>query len=75
MFDDAFAEEYAMMAPNVWSDHKFVLAAVKRNGYSLQYAADSLKEDKDVVFAAFKQTAVRANDHVTVKDLVLAAWS
>jgi Domain of unknown function (DUF4116) len=36
-------------------DVQVVLAAVKQNGYALQYATGKLKNDKDVVLAAVRQ--------------------
>lgn len=37
------------------NDKKFILEAVKQDGYALQYASDDLKLDIDVVRAAIKQ--------------------
>ena len=38
-------------------DKKEVLAAVKQDGYTLEYADKSLREDKEVVLAAIKQNS------------------
>ncbi len=39
-------------APDFKNDKEVVLAAVKQNGYALQYASPDLKNDKDVRTAA-----------------------
>ena len=36
-------------------DRKKVMAAVKQNGYALEYADTSLKKDREIVMAAIKQ--------------------
>lgn len=38
-----------------WKDKEFILNAVKRHGWFLQYVDESLKGDKEVVMAAVKQ--------------------
>ncbi|MGB2631114.1 MAG: diphthine--ammonia ligase, partial [Candidatus Omnitrophota bacterium] len=40
---------------SLWSDRKFVLAAVKRHGWALRYADGSLQKDREIVLAAVKQ--------------------
>jgi hypothetical protein len=54
-----------------------VLAAVKQNGYMLEYAAESLKADKEIVLAAVKQHGhalhYAAESLKADKEIVLAA--
>ena len=41
-----------------WSNKKQVLEAVKQNGWSLEYADETLKKDKEVVLEAVKQDGI-----------------
>ena len=43
-------------------DKEVILAAVKQNGYALEYADKKLKVDKEVVLAAIKQSSYALND-------------
>jgi len=42
--------------PGVKANREFVLAAVKRNGLALDYAAKPLKANKEIVLAAVANT-------------------
>jgi len=44
---------------------------VTQYGQALEHAHDTLKSDKDVIFAAVKQLGGVVNDRMSVKDLVL----
>jgi len=58
-------------------DQKFMLAAVKQNGYALQYASKDLQKDKEIVLAAVKQYGrtleYASKDLQKDKEVVLAA--
>ncbi|NGX44273.1 MAG: hypothetical protein K1060chlam3_00439, partial [Candidatus Anoxychlamydiales bacterium] len=58
-------------------DKEIVLAAVKQNGWAIQYAHEDLKKDKEIVLAAVKQngnTLSSAHEELTKdKEIVLAA--
>merc|ERR1712008_155485 len=41
----------------MWAEKDFVLPMVQLSGKSLQYAADSLKGDRDIALAAFKRNS------------------
>ncbi|WP_081256141.1 DUF4116 domain-containing protein [Streptobacillus moniliformis] len=38
-----------------WNNKELVLLEVKKNGWSLKYASDRLKDDKEVVLEAVKK--------------------
>ena len=60
-----------------WDNKQQVLAAVKKNGYALQYASEKFKNDKDVILAAVNKNgnALRLASEIfkNDKDVVLAA--
>jgi len=80
VFSDATAKQWAQIAPpSVWSDGKFVLAAVKRNGNAFVYVdktADMWK-DKAFVLRMVKMRGMSleyaSNNLKDNKDVVLAA--
>ena len=65
------------MSNSNYSNKEVVLAAVKKNGFALRYASDSLKKDKEVVLAAVKNMAgalkYADNSFKKDKEVVLAA--
>ena len=35
-----------------WNDREYVLAQVQKRGWTLQYASEALKDDREIVLAA-----------------------
>jgi hypothetical protein len=60
-----------------WSNKEFVLAAVRRNGYALQYAHNDLKKDKEIVLASVTEYGYSLyyvhDDFKNDREIVLAA--
>lgn len=49
----------AFASANQKEDKNAVLSAVTKNGYNLAFVADSLREDPDVIHAAYKQLGIK----------------
>eukprot|EP00971_Amphidinium_carterae_P145958 2893094-Amphidinium_carterae.1 len=55
----------ATQVDEVWrSDHEVVLAAVRRDGLALKFAAEALKGDREIVLAAVQENGY-ALQHAT----------
>ncbi len=44
-----------VMAKNIWADREYVLEAIRKSGWALQFADESLKADREVVLEAVRQ--------------------